>query len=122
MSFVATALAWVAVSAPQALTSGWPTGEFVMFSILFTLAGWALCFLPLVAFVDERSKIFSIRRLPFVGAGLATVLAPVFALPLLFIPLPPLVGLIAGAIYAAALPELREATALSIEAEHRTWK
>jgi hypothetical protein len=117
---VATAVAWVAGSVPLAFTDGWGRRGFVIFSILFTLAGWALCFLPLVAFVDERSATFSIRRFPLIGAGLATLLAAVFILPLAVMPLPALMGLIAGAIYAAALPELKKWTAHTIEAQHIT--
>ena len=120
LSFAATCVGWAVVIA---WTGGSLTTWFGPLWIPIAFFWWPLGFLPLVAFVDERSKVFSIRRLPFIVAGLAVGGSAIFVVPIVLLgPWPAIVGLIAGAFYALALRQLKRWTAYTIEATHVPWK
>jgi len=115
-------LVWALVIVPEFLDPPVFFRSHLGISLACTLVVWALCILPVIAFVDERSRIFSIGVFPIISAGLTLAFSVVTVLPLLMMPPPPLVGLIAGAAYAMTLPWLKTWTTYTTEAKHVPWR
>ena len=127
LSFGAVLLASIIMNAPRFLDPGFDRLDLISFAT-GTLVLWVLCFLPMVALVDERNRIFAIGRFPLIGAGLILACNVIISsmtysrvVLTLHLARPAITGLIAGAAYALALRWLRNRTASTIEARHVPW-
>lgn len=121
LSLFSMLLAWAIVMIPTFLSlDGAPRTQGGA-SAACTIVMWALCILPVVAMVDERSEVFSFPLFALVVGGLTSLLAVITVVPMLITPKPPVIGLIGGGIYAIALRWLRMWSGYTVEAEHVPW-